>query len=52
MECTPWLDLTYVIDRKSAMSLRISASVLTVSSKPGVSMRVTIFPSSRKGDPT
>ena len=44
--------LTNVTARKSVMSRRISASVLTVSSKPGVSTSVMVFPSSRKGEAT
>ena len=51
---TQWCDNlkkinTYVAVRKSAISSRTSVSVLNVSSKPGVSMSVIVFPSRTNG---
>lgn len=42
---------TYVTRRKSEINITISASLLTVSSNPGVSMNVTIRLSSMNGEP-
>ena len=36
---------TYMVAKKAAMTFKISASLFEVSSHPGVSMRVTAFPS-------
>lgn len=45
-------DQTHVVAKNDAICVNISVSLLDVSSKPGVSISVTHWPSSSKGEAT